>query len=165
MQKYDVMGYEMAKMEDVKWCVRDVRRCIDSYGQNKSEEAREFAKFILELVVRNMYIDEIRAAETEEDKENILEMTGTFIVAISEGQGKNMKLQFFKEFVNKEPVFTKWGHEAMQFSYESMAEHVASELGENAHVIDLNENEHQKNRMILDELMSFIDEVKEDEES
>lgn len=163
MKKYDVMGWEMAKMEDVKWCIRNVRREIDSFGSHKSEEAVKFAKFILELVVRNMYIDEIRAAKSDEEKENILEMTGDFIVAVSEGRGKQMNVKFFKEYDNKVPVFTRHGYEAMEFDYESMAEHVAETIGENAHVIDLNEQEHEKNRRLIEAITSFVEH--EDEES
>lgn len=163
MKKYDVMGLEMAKMEDVKWCIRNVRRDIDSFGRNKSEEARDFAKFILELVVRNMYIDEIRAAKSDEEKENILEMTGDFIVAVSEGRGKQMNVKFFKEYDNKVPVFTRHGYEAMKFDYESMAEHVAETLGKEACVIDMNEQEHEKNRRLIEAITSFVEH--EDEES
>jgi hypothetical protein len=163
MKKYDVMGWEMAKMEDVKWCIRNVRRDIDSFGSHKSEEARDFAKFILELVVRNMFIDEIRAAKSDEEKENILEMTGDFIVAVSEGHGKQMTVKFFKKYDNQVPVFTRHGYEAMKFDYESMATHVAETIGENAHVIDLNEQEHEKNRSIIKAITSFGE--CEDEES
>lgn len=163
MKKYDVMGWEMAKMEDVKWCIRNVRREIDNFGSHKSEEARDFAKFILELVVRNMYIDEIRAAKSDEEKENILEMTGDFIVAVSEGRGKQMNVKFFKEYDNKVPVFTERGYAAMSFAYESMAEHVAETIGEDAHVIDMNEQEHEKNRRIIEAITSFVEH--EDEES
>lgn len=163
MKKYDVMGLEMAKMEDVKWCIRNVRRDIDSFGSHKSEEARDFAKFILELVVRNMFIDEIRAAKSDEEKENILEMTGDFIVAVSEGHGKQMTVKFFKKYDNQVPVFTRHGYEAMKFDYESMATHVAETIGENTHVIDLNEQEHEKNRSIIKAITSFGE--CEDEES
>lgn len=154
MKKYNVMGYEMAKMEDVKWCIRNVRRDIDSSGRNKSEEARDFAKFILELVVRNMYIDEIRAAKSEEEKENILEMTGDFIVVKAEGKGKDRAIRYFGRFEDDAAIVEKMPYRAMHFDYESKAEEVAEYLGENWSVVDLNPQEYETNKRMIDYLTS-----------
>ena len=89
MKKYNVMGHEMAKMEDVKWCVRKARKDIDLFGRDKSDEANDFAKFILELVIRSMFIDEIRAAKSDEEKENgvaLVEM-GAGVTSVTIYQG------------------------------------------------------------------------------
>lgn len=152
MKKYDVMGYEMAKMEDVKWCIRNVRREIDSFGSHKSEEARDFAKFILELVVRNMYIDEIRAAKSDEEKENILEMTGDFIVVKAEGKGKDRIIRYFGQFDNGKAVIERMPYKAMHFDYESMAKQVAEQLGEDWTAVDLNPQEYECNKRMIDYL-------------
>ena len=154
MKKYNVMGYEMAKMEDVKWCIRNVRREIDSFGSHKSEEARDFAKFILELVVRNMFIDEIRAAKSDEEKENILEMTGDFIVAKCEGKGKDRTIRYFGQFDNGEAVIERMPYRAMHFDYESKAKEIADYLGENWTVVDLNPQEYEHNKRMIDYLTS-----------
>ena len=154
MKKYNVMGYEMAKMEDVKWCIRNVRREIDSFGSHKSEEARDFAKFILELVVRNMYIDEIRAAKSDEEKENILEMTGDFIVAKSEGKGKDRTIRYFGQFDTGKAVIERMPYRAMHFDYESKAKEIADYLGENWTVVDLNPQEYEHNKRMIDYLTS-----------
>lgn len=149
MKKYNIMGFEMAKMEDVKWCIRNVRREIDSFGSHKSEEARDFAKFILELVVRNMYIDEIRAAKSDEEKENILEMTGDFIVVKAEGKGKDRTIRYFGQFDNGKAVIERMPYKAMHFDYESMAEQVAEQLGEGWTVMDTNPQEGESARRML----------------
>ena len=149
MKKYNIMGFEMAKMEDVKWCVRNVRREIDSFGSHKSEEARDFAKFILELLVRNMYIDEIRAAKSDEEKENILEMTGDFIVTKCEGKGKDRIIRYFGRFDNGEAVIERMPYKAMHFDYESMAKQVAEQLGEGWTVMDTNPQEGESARRML----------------
>lgn len=154
MKKYNVMGYEMAKMDDVKWCIRNVRRDIDSFGSHKSEEARDFAKFILELVVRNMYIDEIRAAKSDEEKENILEMTGDFIVVKVEGKGKDRAIRYFGRFEDDTAIVEKMPYRAMHFDYESKAEEVAEYLGENWSVVDLNPQEYETNKRMIDYLTS-----------
>lgn len=150
MKKYDVMGWEMAKMEDVKWCIRNVRKDIDSFGSHKSEEARDFAKFILELVVRNMFIDEIRAAKSDEEKENILEMTGDFIVVNVEG--KDRTIRYFGRFEDDTAIVEKMPYRAMHFDYESKAEEIAKYLGENWSVVDLNPQEYETNRRMIDYL-------------
>lgn len=154
MKKYNIMGFEMAKMEDVKWCIRNVRREIDSFGSHKSEEAVKFAKFILELVVRNMYIDEIRAAKSDEEKENILEMTGDFIVVKVEGKGKDRTIRYFGRFEDDVAIVEKMPYRAMHFDYESKAEEVAKYLGEDWHVVDLNPQEYETNKRMIDYLTS-----------
>lgn len=154
MKKHNVMGYEMAKMEDVKWCVRKARKSIDTLGHDKSDEAKDFARFILELVVRQMFIDEIRAAKSDEEKENILEMTGDFIVVKAEGKGKDRTIRYFGQFDNGEAVIERMPYKAMHFDYESMAENVASRLGEDWYVVDLNQQEFETNKRMIDYLTS-----------
>ena len=154
MKKYNIMGFEMAKMEDVKWCIRDVRRSIDEIGSKKSDEAKDYARFVLELVVRNMYIDEIRAAKSDEEKENILEMTGDFIVAKCEGKGKDRTIRYFGQFDNGEAVIERMPYRAMHFDYESKAKEIADYLGENWTVVDLNPQEYECNKRMIDYLTS-----------
>lgn len=161
MKKYDVMGYEMAKVADVKWCIRNARKSIDLFGEDKSAETRDFARFILEIVVRNMYRDEIKVAETEDEKENILEMTGDFIVCKVEGSRKNRIIKYFGGFNNGEPNIVNWSYHAMHFDYESMAEQVAAKLGDDWHVNDCNYQEYEKNKSILDRLFSSEEEETE----
>ena len=154
MKKYNIMGFEMAKMDDVKWCIRNVRREIDSFGSHKSEEAVKFAKFILELVVRNMYIDEIGAAESDEEKTAILEMTGDFIVVKAEGKGKDRDIRYFGRFEDDTSIVEKMPYRAMHFDYESKAEEIAKYLGENWSVVDLNPQEYETNKRMIDYLTS-----------
>lgn len=154
MKKYNIMGFEMAKMEDVKWCIRDVRRSIDEIGAKKSDEAKDYARFVLELVIRSMFIDEIRSAQSEEDKENILEMTGDFMVVVSTGSGKNRNIRYFEKYEDKKPVLTRFAYRAMNFLYESKAEEVAEGIGEDAYVLDTNEQEHQKHLWILNAIFN-----------
>ena len=154
MKKYNIMGFEMAKMEDVKWCIRDVRRSIDEIGSKKSDEAKDYARFVLELVIRNMFIDEIRSAQSEEDKENILEMTGDFIVVKVEGKGKDRTIRYFGRFEDDVAIVEKMPYRAMHFDYESKAEEVAKYLGEDWHVVDLNPQEYATNTRMIDCLTS-----------
>ena len=157
MKKYNVMGHEMAKMEDVKWCVRKARKDIDLFGRDKSDEANDFAKFILELVIRSMFIDEIRAAKSDEEKENILEMTGDFIVAKCEGKGQDRTIRYFGQFDNGKAVIERMPYKAMHFDYESMAKHVAEQLGEDWHAVDLNPQETEHAQRFLDAIFEDKD--------
>ena len=52
MKKYNVMGHEMAKMDDVKWCIRKARKDIDDLYENKGEDAKKLAHTILDDVIR-----------------------------------------------------------------------------------------------------------------
>ena len=161
MKKYEVMGYKMAKVEDVKWCIRNARKSIDLFGDNKSKEARDFARFILEIAIRNMYKDEIKAAKSEDEKENILEMTGDFIVSKIEETGKNRSIKYFGGFDSGEPIIEKWPYHAMHFDYESMAQQVAEKLGDGWNVIDCNYQEYEKDKSILNRLFSTDEEEAE----
>lgn len=153
MKKYEVMGYEMAKVEDVKWCIRNARKSIDLFGNNKSKESRDFARFILELAIRNMYREEIKAAKTEYEKENILEMTGDFVVCKVEGSGKKRVCKYFGGFDNGEPNICNWSYGAMHFDYEGMAQQVAEKLGDDWSVVDCNYQEYEKNKSLLDAIL------------
>lgn len=155
MKKYDVMGYEMAKMDDVKWCIRKARKNINLFGDDKSEEAKDFARFILNLVVRSMFIDEIKSAKTEEERESILEMTGDFIVANVTGKGKDRKIYYFEKWDSMQAVTSRMPYHAMHFDYESMAQHVARQLGEGWSAVDLNQQE-------TDYAKSFLNSIFED---
>ena len=154
MKKFNVMGYEMAKMEDVKWCVRKARKSIDTLGHDKSDEAKDFARFILELVVRQMFIDEIRAADSDEERAAILEMTGDFIVVKAEGKGKDRTIRYFGRFEDDTAIVEKMPYRAMHFDYESKAEEIAKYLGENWTVVDLNPQEYETNKRMIDYLTS-----------
>ena len=154
MKKFNVMGYEMAKMEDVKWCVRKARKSIDTFGRDKSDEAVKFARFILECAIRQMFIDEIREAKSDEEKENILEMTGDFIVVKAEGKGKDRTIRYFGQFDNGKAVIERMPYKAMHFDYESMAKQVAEQLGEDWTVVDLNPQEYECNKRMIDYLTS-----------
>ena len=133
MKKYEVMGYKMAKVEDVKWCIRNARKSIDLFGDNKSKEARDFARFILE-------------------------MTGDFIVSKIEETGKNRSIKYFGGFDSGEPIIEKWPYHAMHFDYESMAQQVAEKLGDGWNVIDCNYQEYEKDKSILNRLFSTDEE-------
>ena len=97
MKKYNVMGHEMAKMDDVKWCIRKARKDIDDLYESKSDDAKKLAHTILDDVSRMMYIDELKAADTDEDRDAILEMTGNFIVVVSKGEGKEKDIKYFEK--------------------------------------------------------------------
>lgn len=154
MKKYDVMGYEMAKMDDVKWCIRKARKSIDTFGSHKSDEAVKFARFILECAIRQMFIDEIRAVESDEERAAILEMTGDFIVVKAEGKGKDRTIRYFGRFEDDTAIVEKMPYRAMHFDYESKAEEVAKYLGEDWHVVDLNPQEYATNKRMIDYLTS-----------
>ena len=154
MKKYNIMGFEMAKMDDVKWCVRKARKSIDTFGRDKSDEAVKFARFILECAVRQMFIDEIRAAKTDEERTAILEMTGDFIVVNVEGKGKDRIIRYFGRFEDDTAIVEKMPYRAMHFDYESKAEEVAEYLGENWSVVDLNPQEYETNKRMIDYLTS-----------
>lgn len=149
MKKYNVMGYEMAKMEDVKWCIRRARRNIDLFGDKMDDATKDYARFILDLLVHIMYVDELRAAASEEEKDNILETTGDFVVYKAEGKGKDKSVTYFEKFDNGEAVTTRWAYHALSFAYESKAKQVAEQLGEGWTVMDTNPQEGESARRML----------------
>ena len=55
-------------------------------------------------------------------------------------------------------------YKAMHFDYESMAENVASRLGEDWYVVDLNQQEFETNKRMINAIMFGPDEDPEDDE-
>jgi hypothetical protein len=156
------MGYEMAKMEDVNWCVRNARKAIKTFGNDKGEEANKFAEFILELVVRNLYRDEIKSAKSDEEKDAILEMTGDFIVVNVAGKYTERVIKYFCGFEDGEADISRFSENTLHFDYESMANEVAERLSEDTgdewHTVDLNPHETQMNRSFLEAIFSTEEE-------
>jgi hypothetical protein len=155
VKKYNVMGHEMAKMDDVKWCIRKARKDIDDLYENKSDDAKKLAHTILDDVIRMMYIDEFKAADTDEDRDAILEMTGNFIVVVSKGDGKEKDIKYFEKYDNGNAVLTDKGYRAMKFDYESKANEVAESIGSDAYAMDLNPQEQEYYEMLLDAIFNI----------
>lgn len=158
MRKYNIMGHEMAKMEDVNWCIRKARDDINTFGDGKSKEAVKFAKFIVELLIRNLYRDELRDADSNEKKQMIMSLPGDFIVARTVGEKRNRKCIFFSRFGNEAAVISQHGNDAMHFDHKIIAENIAKQLSEDVggewYVVDTNPHEAQMNRELLEAIFS-----------
>ena len=120
MNRININGEEWVRLHDV--C--DILRMVgeEQYYDNTDKVLRQIASM--------MFYDEVKAAETEEDKEAAREFPGDFVVAQDLGyknpNGKRMI--FFQEFVKGEGRAIDNGDKAMIFEYKSMAEEVAKKL-------------------------------------
>ena len=149
MKKYDVMGHTMIKLSSLGYAIRKGHRLAEMFYSGEQLEAAEHA---LDNVVRQVYLDELRGAKTDEEREAVvLEIPGDFMV-YRIADGVKRKFDFFQEFSDGRPVVTLFASRAMKFDYESKAKEVAKELGEGWEVWDLCNDAHEDTAHILDML-------------
>ncbi len=80
MQKYNIMGWEMVKVNDLKHAIRVLRKRMKENWFNYSDEQKAAALSAYDDVVKQLYREELRGVESPEERDAILEMTGDFIV-------------------------------------------------------------------------------------
>lgn len=154
MKKYDIMGHEMVEVAELRHVIRRLRKDIPSLYWNFNEEQRAMVHLAYNDVVRQLYLDELKAAKSPDEIRAILEMPGDFIVAKYEGKHK---VVYFKEYENGEGVITNKAYAAMNFSYESKAREVAEGLGEGWEVYDMSKYATEDAKRLLDAIFGDDD--------
>jgi hypothetical protein len=152
MKKYDVMGWEMVKLEDVCHAIRATRNDIDRLYSN--EDKKEGMRDACEDIIRRIFIDEIRDATSPEEVDAILEMRGDFVVS---KRDKDNSIIFFSAWDNGEAVTSRMAFKCMHFDYESKAREIAEKLGEGWIVVDTCQADYDEKKRLLNAI--FGDEV------
>lgn len=155
MKKYDIMGNEMIKVRDIRHAIRKLRKMIDVNYKNFDEEKRAIVQLGYNDVVRQLYLEELKAAKTPGEIEAILEMPGDFIV-YKKGKDK-YDIEYFESWENKQPVTTRKPQRIMYFDYESMAKRVAEILGDEWEVMDASPEAHADTQKLLNALFDTAD--------
>ncbi len=145
MKRYDVMGSEMIKVDELKNIIRHIRKDANWMYKDSPKTALRVA----DDIVRQVYLDEIKAAKTQEEKDAILEMTGDFVLSIGTGR----KRKFFAGFDNGVTVEERID-KAMFFSYESKAKEIAEQLDGEWDVLDVSKEEHEYCKRLMDVIMN-----------
>ena len=132
MKKYDVLGCEMVRLDDVCYAVRKTKKAIEAAYGHRSADEKEGMRKACESIISCIFAEEIYQAKSQDEINAILEVRGDFIVMKSE-EGKRMYFSLWKE---KEAVITDDVRESMHFLYEGMAQHIAERLGDGWIVLD-----------------------------
>lgn len=155
MKKYNIMGYEMVKVRDIRHAIRKLRRGIEQNYQNFDADKRAMVSLAYNDVVRQIYLEELREAKTPDEIRAILEMPGDFVV-YKVGETR-YDIEYFREWDNGKAVITRKPFQCMYFDYESMAQNVAERLGEGWKVLDASPEEHNDRVMLLNVLFGTTD--------
>lgn len=156
MQKYNIMGFEMVKVDDLKHAIRVLRKQMKENWFNYSDEQKTAALSAYDDVVRQLYREELRGVESPEERAAILEMAGDFIVCKRDDDKRG--ISYFSEWYNGEAIITNRAPKCMHFDYESKAEEVAERLGEGWVVHDTSEAEYENNKRMLKALLGETEE-------
>ena len=153
MRKHKVLGHTMIMLKDLGFAISEARKAA-MYDDRERLEAYNKA---LDYIVREVYADELYNAKTDEEKEAVvLEIPGDFYVY---KPGKGKLSQMFARWEGKgNPVLTDLSSKAMIFSYESMAQEVAKELGEGWMVCNACAAANEKARRLLKAIFEEDDE-------
>lgn len=154
MKKYDVMGWEMVKLEDVCHAICCVRKDIDRPYSNASDDKKDGMRDACEDIIRRIFIDEIRDATSPEEVDAILEMKGDFVVS---KRDEDNSIIFFSAWDNGEAVTSRMAFKCMHFDYESKAHEVAEQLGDGWIVVDTCQADYDEKKRLLNAI--FGDEV------
>lgn len=155
MKKYNIMGYEMVKVRDIRHAIRKLRRGIERNYQNFDADKRAMVSLAYNDVVRQIYLEELREAKTPDEIRAILEMPGDFVV-YKVGETR-YDIEYFREWDNGKAVITRKPFQCMYFDYESMAKEVAERLGEGWEVLDASPEEHADRKRLLNVLFGTTD--------
>lgn len=157
MKKYDIMGHQMVKVSELRWVIRRLRKDIPIRYKNFDEQEQVVVQLAYNDIVRQLYLEELKAAESPEEITAILEMPGTFVVYRNGGDGRDDIIFFSKFDDGGEPVVTRKASRCMFFSYESKAKEVAGALGKDWKVLDASKEEYEANKRLLDAIFGDDD--------
>ena len=160
MKKYDIMGHQMIKIRDLCHAIRILRNSIERIWSDWPEEKKAAYYDAYDGVVRRVFLEELKEAKTEEERDAILEMPGDFVV-YKVGETR-YDIEYFREWDNGKAVITRKPFQCMYFDYESMAKEVAERLGEGWEVLDASPEEHNDRVRLLNVLFGTTDDGEEE---
>ncbi len=160
MKRYEIAGLTLVELKSIGYALRESRKTTEMlYGDDKNPEIMKAVDFAIESIVRQVYIEELTAAKTDEEKEAVvLEIPGDFIVCKPIGKPKDRKALFFCGYNCGDPIITDNGNDVMMFDYLSKAEEVAENLGEGWRAVDVCEDSNKATRRLINVLMEAQDE-------
>lgn len=122
MDKICIYGEDWVRLHDV--C--DILRTV------ADEPVFENTDKVMRQIARLMFHDEIETAETDEEREALLEFPGDFLVMKDLGykNPNGKRFIYFVEFSDGEGKAIDNALKATVFKYKSMADHVAEKLGD-----------------------------------
>ena len=111
---------------ELRYEIARLRKEIPLSYHNFTEKERAMVHLAYNDILRALYRDELREAQTPDEVREICDMEGDY--AVIRGSKKD-GFQRFVEWADKKPVIAD-GVDGMVFSYKGMAEHVAETLNE-----------------------------------
>lgn len=161
MKKYDIMGNEMIKVRDMRYAIRKLRKNVETAYKNFDEEKRAMVHLAYSDVVRQIYLEELKKADSPEEIRAILEMPGDFIV-YRKGENK-YDIEYFSEWDHGEAIITRKPHRCMYFDYESKAKETAERLGDGWEVLDASPEAHEERQRLLNVLFGTTEDDAEEQ--
>lgn len=121
MKRYNIDGIEFVKLNDIKEIIRSARKDAAKWCHDP-----ESGIAACNMVVRRIFIDDIKRANNQDEINAILEMTGDFIV-FRKDESK-YDIEYFSGWYDGEATFSDRASRSMHFDYESKADEIAEEL-------------------------------------
>ena len=154
MKKLIIGNNEFISLGDIKFAIRQLRNDPNiflKYSDTEQAAVVDACNFL----VRQIFLEEVKAANTQEEIDAIIEMPGDFVVC---KQVAKRSVIFFKEWSDGKAIVTASGNEALVFSYESKAKEVAADLGEGWRICDISKAASDHRKRILEILTREIPE-------
>ena len=150
MKKIVIGGQRYIRERELREHIRYLRKNVDTNYSRFDADHRAMVHLAYNDIVRFLYQEELKNAKTPDEIRAIHEMPGDFMVIRSNG---DKTYTAFVGWNHGDPVFGSLG-DGMVFDYESMAKEIADYLGENWTVVDLNPQEYETNKRMIDYLTS-----------
>lgn len=154
MKKFIISNKEFISLDDMKFAIRQLRNDPNIFHKYSDAEQAAVVE-ACNLLVRQIFLEEIKAAKTQDEIDAIIEMPGDFVVC---KRVAKRSVIFFKEWYDGKPIVTAIGNEALVFSYESKAKEIAADLGEGWSICDISKAASDHRKRILDILLKEIPE-------
>lgn len=152
MEKYNIFGNEVVKVSDLRHAIRRLRKGIETNYRNFDKEKQAMVHLAYNDIVRQIYLEELKAAESPDEIRAILEMPGDFMVVNRVGKHDML---FFAKREDDKPLITRYAPRGMHFDYESKAKEIAEWMNENVktktewRAVDVSAEEYEDNKRLL----------------
>lgn len=160
MKKLVLGNKEFIALDDIKFALRNLRNNPEIWP-GYTEEQQTAVVTACNHIIRQIFLEDIKAAKTQFEIDAIVEMTGDFVVYKPIGKKKAV---FFQEWKGGEAVFAEHGNEAMVFSYESKAKEIAENLGGEWRVCDIGRPACDYRKRLLAAIFQADDDFQEGDE-
>ena len=163
MRKININGENWTTVDEIGYAIHEARKVVAGW------EHEDVARKAVDLVSKILFDEELSEAANEDERNYILEIPGTYVVARRVRGVSGIALEYFWDWIDHydeekmHPSLTLDYNHSEKFFYESDAQEVADKCGEDFSVIDVGRAAKRRAPRIKKLLDAILGETKKEE--